>query len=175
MFAKLLISALLLGSSMATYARQPVKEPVKAPAVQPAAKPLTPQQQALQTQLNTMGPQLVKIATAVAQMVDQNELGAVWNNASTVAKNIVPRDAFIKQVSTDRTSVGPMKSRELGGVSSSVSDGSSVKGEPATPAGTYINVIFATRFGTNAQPVRELVSFHLDADQNWRVTGYTLR
>lgn len=171
MFARLILSTLLLGASMASHA----KDPVKAAATQPPAKTLTPQQQALQTQLNAMGPQLVKIATQVAQMIDQNKVAEVWDNASTVARDIVPKDAFVSQITADRTTVGPMKSRQLGGVSSSASDGTTEKGTTATPAGTYINVIFATRFGTNKQPVRELVSFHLDTDQNWRVTGYTLR
>jgi hypothetical protein len=171
MVARLIFSTLLLGAAMAGQAKD---KPIAA-ATQPPARVLTPQQQVLQTQLNAMSPQLVKIATQVAQLVDQNKIGDVWDNASSVARGIVTRDAFIKQVSADRTSVGPLKSRQLSGVSISISDGTALKGSQATPAGTYINVVFATRFGTNAQPVRELVSFHLDADQDWRVTGYTLR
>lgn len=169
MFTRVIFSLLLLGASMSSLAKEPVA------TTPPPAKALTVQQQALQTQLNTMGPQLVKIATQIAQMVDQNNIGNVWDNASTIAKGIVPRDAFVKQITADRVSVGPLKLRELGGLTSSVSDGTATKGAPATPAGTYINVIFASHFGSNPQPVRELVSFHLDGDQNWRVTGYTLR
>ena len=43
------------------------------------------------------------------------------------------------------------------------------------PAGNYINVVFATRFANAAEPVRELVSFHLDEDKTWRVSGYSVR
>ena len=43
------------------------------------------------------------------------------------------------------------------------------------PAGNYINVVYATRFANAPQPVRELVSFHLDEDKTWRVSGYSLR
>ena len=171
MFARLILSTWLLGAPMANHAATPIDTA----ATQAAAKALTPQQKALQAQLNAMGPQLVKVATQVAQMIDQDKVGEVWDNASVVAKNIAPRDAFINQIKADRSAVGPMKSRQLGGVSSSASDGTAGKGSSATPAGTYINVIFATRFGTSTQAVRELVSFHLDTDQNWRVTGYTLR
>lgn len=120
-------------------------------------------------------PQLVKVATQIAQMIDQDKAGEVWDNASDVAKTRVPRDAFIKQVAADRIAAGPLQLRQLGGVSSFISDGAATAGVPATPAGTYINIAFATHFGTHPQPVRELVSFHLDSDQNWRVTGYTLR
>ena len=43
------------------------------------------------------------------------------------------------------------------------------------PEGLYINVRSATTFASNAQPVRELVSFRLDEDRVWRVSGYSLR
>lgn len=171
MFARLLFSTLLLGASMAGYA----KEPATAATTPAPSMALTPQQQALQSQLNGMAPQLVKIATQVAQMIDKDKAGSVWDNASSVAKVLVPREVFVKQIMADRQSVGTLTSRQLGGVSSSVSDGVAAKGSLATPAGTYINVAFSTRFGSKPQPVRELVSFHLDADQKWRVTGYTLR
>jgi len=36
-------------------------------------------------------------------------------------------------------------------------------------------VAFATRFANEKAVVRELVSFHLDNDHVWRVSGYTLR
>lgn len=177
MFIKLIFSVLLLGASMTTYA----KDKAAVPATPPPAKALTAKQQALQTQLDTMGPQMVKVAVEVAQMIDQNKIGEIWDEASPIAKAIVPKDDFIKQITADRAAVGPLTSRELGGVSSSVSDGKAAKGAkktkgvPPTPAGTYISVAFTTRFTTNTEPVRELVSFHLDDDQKWRVAGYTLR
>ena len=43
------------------------------------------------------------------------------------------------------------------------------------PAGNYFNVVFATGFANAAEPVRELVSFHLDEDKTWRVSGYSVR
>ena len=43
------------------------------------------------------------------------------------------------------------------------------------PEGLYINVSLPTRFSNSAQPVRELVSFRLDEDQVWRVSGYSIR
>jgi uncharacterized protein DUF4019 len=36
-------------------------------------------------------------------------------------------------------------------------------------------VVYATKFANAPQPVRELVSFHLDNDKTWRVSGYSLR
>jgi hypothetical protein len=38
----------------------------------------------------------------------------------------------------------------------------------------YANIAFASRFPNAKQVIRELVSFHLDDDHVWRVSGYTL-
>jgi hypothetical protein len=167
MRAKLFLPALLLAIASTAFAQQPVTS--AKPAVQQQAAKLTPEQQALQAQLDQMGKPLVQAAAQIAQMVDQHTTGIVWDNASPVGKAASPRAAFVKQIDADRTSLGAVKSRKLAGVTGSLSKGG------ATPAGTYINVTFATQFGTNPQPVRELVSFHLDSDQKWRVSGYTLR
>ncbi|HEY0198681.1 MAG TPA: DUF4019 domain-containing protein [Rhodanobacter sp.] len=173
MHAKILLSVLLLGAT-SVYAQQPAK--TAAPAAQKPAAPLTPQQLALQNQLKQVGQQLGQVAAQVAQAVDQNKAGIVWDNASNVAKSVVSKNDFVRQITADRAAVGPVKSRKFAGESASLSDGrTTTKGVTATPAGTYISVAFATQFGTNPQPVRELVSFHLDTDQKWRVSGYTLR
>jgi hypothetical protein len=49
------------------------------------------------------------------------------------------------------------------------------KGNGKLPAGEYLNVNYATQFDNQAKPTRELVSFHLDADRKWRLSGYTVR
>lgn len=78
-------------------------------------------------------------------------------------------DAFVKQISADRSTVGKPVSRKIAAITRSESKGG------GTPAGYYINVSFATQFSNEKQLVRELVSFHLDSDKTWRVSGYTLR
>jgi hypothetical protein len=99
-----------------------------------------------------------------------------WDHASDIAKAIVTRDIFISQVSAARASMGAVTSRKLDTVTSSVYNGQGTSGGgPIVPAGTYINVVFATQFANSPKTVHELVSFHLDPDQHWRVTGYTLR
>lgn len=35
--------------------------------------------------------------------------------------------------------------------------------------------LFATQFGSQAKPIRELVSFHLDSDKKCRLSGYAVR
>ena len=85
------------------------------------------------------------------------------------APPVVPRDAFIRQIAGDRQTLGNLISRQLTTVSYRQSDGTKV------PAGLYANVAFAARFPNAKQAIRELVSFHLDNDHVWRVSGYTLR
>jgi hypothetical protein len=171
MFAKFFFPAMLLITATAAQAQKP------APAVKPpTAETLTPQQKALQAELNSVGPQLVALATQVAELIDKNKADEVWENASGIAKAIVAKDVFVSQITAERAPLGAVKLRQLSGLGSLVSDGRvAAKGGPTTPAGIYINVAFATQFGTDPKPVRERVSFHLDTDQRWRVTGYTLR
>lgn len=112
---------------------------------------------------------MTQAALQVALLVDQNKAGDVWDGASDVLKQREQRDAFVKQVTGDRKFLGALISRNVAKVSFVKSDGTKI------PLGTYANGAFATRFANAAQTVRELVSFHLDSDQVWRVCGYTLR
>lgn len=174
MFARILLAALLLASSVASL---PAFAQQTAPSTQAADKPLTPQQQALQAELNKVGPQLVSVATQIAELIDQNRAGDVWDNTSAITKALVGKSVFVAQINADRARLGAFKSRELSGLSSLVSDGrgDATANSPVMPAGTYINVAFAAQFAGSLRPVRELVSFHLDTDKRWHVTGYTVR
>jgi len=172
MFARLFFAALLMLSMAAARAQTPSPNSSKPSA--PVA--LTPQQKSLQAVVDKVGPQLIKVATEVAELVDQNKVGDVWDYASDIAKAIVNRDVFISQVSAARASMGAVRSRKLDSVTSAVYNGQGTAGNgPIVPAGTYINVVFVTQFANSPKTVHELVSFHLDPDQHWRVTGYTLR
>lgn len=112
---------------------------------------------------------LAQAATQVATMVDQNRMGEVWDGASNVTKQTVTRDAFVKQIASDRHILGSVLGRSVASVTYTQSDGRRL------PPGLYANVAFATRFTNTKQTVRELVSFHFDNDHVWRVSGYTLR
>lgn len=141
--------------------------PCMAYAQTPAQPASTPQQAAAQDQRQNQ--QMEQAALQVAKMVDQNQVAQLWDGASTVARQIVTRDAFIKGVETDRRTVGLPQTRNLALLTYSQSDGRKA------PPGLFANVSFATRFVNEKQPVRELISFHLDNDHVWRVTGYSLR
>lgn len=159
MRAKLFLPALILFS--ATTFAQTAAPAANAQPAQPTAA-----QQAQQAQLNQ---KMASSALQIAQQIDSNKIGEVWDSASSIGKQATTRADFVKQITADRKQMGKLASRTLRGVNYSQSDGKSL------PAGIYANVAFATTFGKSKEPVRELISFHLDNDQVWRVTGYTLR
>lgn len=164
MLKQLVLSAALLGAATAALAQSAAAPAAAKPQAQ-AAPALTPEQQA---QLREQNTKMEQAALQVALQVDQSQTGIVWDNASSIMKQAVQRDAFIKQTDTDRKQVGKPVSRKLAAITRSASQGG------ATPAGYYVNVSFATQFANQKQPIRELISFHLDPDKVWRVSGYTL-
>jgi hypothetical protein len=135
---------------------------VHAQSAAPSAQQPTPQEQ-------QQNQRMEQAALQVIQLVDQDKLAEIWDGASSVTKQIVTRDAFVRGVETDRRTVGVPEARTLAQLTYSQSDGRKL------PPGVFANVAFATRFANEKQPVRELISFHLDNDHVWRVTGYTLR
>jgi hypothetical protein len=131
----------------------------------PAPAPANNQPSAQQVQQNL---QMVQAATEVTRLIDQQKMGEVWDGASTVAKQVEPRDTFTKRTGADRQALGNLISRQVATLYYKQSDGKEI------PVGLYANVAFASRFPNAKQAVRELVSFHLDNDHVWRVSGYTL-
>ena len=160
MFKKTLLASLLLTASVAAFAQAPA-----APA-QAAAPALTAQQQAQMAQQNQ---QMAQNSLQIARMIDNGQAGAVWDQASSVAKQSSSRADFVEQITADRAEVGKAGDRKLAAITRTQSKGGKV------PAGQYINVSYATQFSKGKKPVRELISYHLDNDRVWRLTGYTLR
>ena len=163
MFKKILLIALLTGASAGAFAQSPAPA---TPAKPQATTALTPQQKA---QLEKQNVQMAEASLRIAQMVDQNELGQVWDQSSSVTKQTTKRVDFVKSVGADRARLGAASERKLQAITRTASNGGNV------PAGIYVNVSYATRFAKAQAPVRELISFHLDSDKIWRVAGYSLR
>lgn len=160
MFKKTLLASLLLTASVAAFAQSPA-----APA-QSSAPALSAQQQA---QITKQNQQMAQNSLQIARMIDNGQTGAVWDQASSVAKQSSSRADFVKQITADRAAVGKLGERKLAAITRTQSKGGKV------PVGQYINVSYATQFSKDNKPVRELVSYHLDNDRVWRLAGYTLR
>lgn len=128
---------------------------------------LTPQQREA---LARQDAEMTQAARQVMQMVDTGRIGEAWEGASPAMQRSVGRDEFIKQVGLDRGKLG--KPVERG--PSTVTRAQFPAGGQI-PQGLYVNVITMTRFANRPQPIRELVSFRLDEDKTWRVSGYSVR
>lgn len=169
---RFLLTAAALAACATAFAQQPsqsrpaAQAPAPAPAQQQQVQ-LTPEQQAA---LAKQDADMTQAALQVMQLVDANRTGEVWDGASTVMKQAVPKDEFVRQITIDRNRLGAVSGRANPVVTRS-------QGQAGTPvpAGLYLNVQSATRFANQPQAVRELVSFRLDEDKVWRVSGYTLR
>ncbi|MGH8163233.1 MAG: DUF4019 domain-containing protein, partial [Rhodanobacteraceae bacterium] len=140
-------------------------KPATTTTTKSTAQQLTPAQRAAFAKLRQ---QTLQAAQRVVGLVDQGNVGQVWDEASNVAKQSVTRDVFVKEVGADRAKFGKLVSRKLAFINGNTSKGGQL------PAGNYINVHYATQFANTKQPQRELVSFHLDNDKVWRLSGYTL-
>ena len=162
-------SRFVLIAAMLAFTTSVIAQPARAPAPQPqpVKQQLTPEQQG---QVARQNVEMSKAAAQVIQLVDQNRTAEVWDGASAVAKSVVSKGNFIRQVTSDRQKLGaPTERKQVGVTRAAYAAGGQV------PAGNYINVVYATQFANAPEPVRELVSFHLDNDKTWRVSGYSLR
>ena len=156
------VLALLLLVTTAVSAQQAA---TPAPAAQ--AQQLTAEQQA---QVARHDAEMSGAAAQVIQLMDQGKSAEIWDGASPVAKAVVNRQDFVTQIAADRTRLGaPTERKQVAVTRAAYAAGGAV------PAGDYLNVVFATRFANAAEPVRELVSFHLDEDKTWRGSGYSVR
>ena len=166
MRTQLLLPMLLLAVAPGAFA-QSATEPA-APATTQAAttSEVSPAQKA---RLEKQNAQMTSAALQIAQMVDRNQIGLVWDNASSVAKQANTRADFVQQVSADRVQLGALKSRRLTAITRTHCTGGEL------PPGLYISMSYTTQFANAKQPVSELISYHLDADGVWRVAGYTVR
>lgn len=139
----------------------------QAPATGRGMLALSPAQQ---TQQARQDAEMTRAGLSAARLIDAGRAAEVWDGASAVARRAVARDAFVTQVAADRARLGELAAR---GHPSLTRVQYAAAG--ALPEGLYINVSFPTRFANSARPVRELVSFRLDEDRVWRVSGYSVR
>ena len=144
-----------LGLMLATSTVGAQQRPASAPAQSASTEALTPNA-------------LLDAGWRVAQAMDQGQAAGLWNDASSVAKHAVKRDDFVSKAQEARKPLGAVSVRNWIALRRALGDGKSI------PAGVYSSVEFATTFGQN-RTMRELVSFRLDEDNVWRLSGYTLQ
>lgn len=166
MIVRTCVCALLIGvAGIASAQTQPAAQPQQ-PATQAQQPQLTPERRAA---LQKQNQELAQYADSIATMIDKGQAAQAWDQASDVAKQATPRDQFVKAIEADRAKAGSATSRKVAAITRAASNG-----KDKLPPGMYINVNFATQFSKETKPLRELVSFHLDQDKKWRLSGYKL-
>lgn len=169
MLKRLILPAALLAVAGAAGAQTSTPTTTTPPATTTSTKSAAPQLTAEQkAALVKANQQVTQAAQQVIGLIDQGKYGEAWDEMSSVAKQAVTRDAFIKIVSSERAKLGKPGSRKLAFISRNFSKGSQL------PAGWYVNVTYATQFANAKQPQSELVSFHIDNDKVRRLSGYSL-
>lgn len=161
-------SAALLAAPSLVLAQAAVPAAQTRPA---QAAPAAPAASAEQREaLARQDAQMSADVAEVARMIDAGRAGEVWDGAAEVMRKAASRPDFIQAMAADRQRLGAMQQRSQPSVTRV-----QYAAGGAVPQGLYLNVSFATRFANSAQPVRELVSFRLDEDRTWRVSGYSVR
>lgn len=114
--------------------------------------------------------EMIRAALQVLDLIDGGRAGEVWAGASQVVRRLVPEAEFLTQLEADRARLGAVVSR-----GEPVLDRERYPAGGRVPQGEYVNIAFPTHFSRVDGPVRELVSFRLDEDRVWRVSGYSVR
>jgi hypothetical protein len=112
---------------------------------------------------------LLHDADDVLQQLDIGRFDDVWNDAAPFVKVKIPKEQFVAQTSAARHALGAVAKRGWAAVVR-------IHYTNATgiPDGLYANVDYATTLA-DGQTVYELLSFQLEGDGQWRLTGYVPR
>ncbi|GAU03319.1 DUF4019 domain-containing protein [Burkholderia stabilis] len=112
---------------------------------------------------------LLRDSDAVFKQLDAGQYGAVWSDAAAFVKARIKQDQFAADMQRARQSVGAVSHRGWAQVTRIRYTNAS-----ATPDGLYANVDYATTL-TSGATVFEKLSFRLDDDGRWHLTGYVPR
>ncbi|MCU9957004.1 DUF4019 domain-containing protein [Burkholderia sp. BKH01] len=112
---------------------------------------------------------LLRDSNAVFNQLDAGQYGAVWSDAAAFVKARIKQDQFAADMQQARQSVGAVSHRGWAQITRI-----RYKDASAMPDGLYANVDYATTL-TSGATVYEKLSFRLDDDGRWHLTGYVPR
>ena len=112
---------------------------------------------------------LLRDSDAVFKQLDAGQYNAVWTDAAAFVKARIKQDQFAADMQHARQSVGTVSHRGWAQITRIRYTNAS-----AMPDGLYANVDYATTL-TNGATVFEKLSFRLDDDGRWHLTGYVPR
>jgi hypothetical protein len=100
-------------------------------------------------------------------LVDARDARASWAAAATAFRRVVPEQRWAESLEAARGPLGTVESRQL-------VDAKPATELPGAPDGQYVVFRFETAFEHKSAAV-ETVTPMLDADGEWRVSGYFVR
>jgi hypothetical protein len=121
-----------------------------------------------QTQVDVSLDTLMRQSQTILRQIDARDASSVWESASPLMREGAKKNEFVARVESDRAGLGPVASR----LWQTVARVSYVDGNVGRiPPGDYININYLALDG-NGQLLQELISFHLEDEKQWRMTGY---
>jgi hypothetical protein len=117
--------------------------------------------------VNTQNDAAQAAAESWLKIVDAGNYESSWDEAANGFKAAVTKEQWSQAVAVARGPLGSLVSRKLR--SREYTDRL-----PGAPAGKFVVIRFETAFEKNTQAVETIVSM-LDADDTWRVAGYTIQ
>jgi hypothetical protein len=117
----------------------------------------------------TSADELLGDADRVFQQFDSGRYVEAWQDAAPFVKAKMPQDQFASTMSQSRRMLGAVTRRGWSSVTRI-----QYVGVAGVPDGLYANVD-STSTLADGRTAFELVSFQLEADGRWRLTGYTPR
>lgn len=134
---------------------------------QVSSAPVPPQAAQLPSDL------FIRNAIAITQSLDAGGAAQIYDTASTAMKGAVSKETFVKAVAATNARTGRIAQREWGRVERlGVAAPAAGAAAPAVPVGNYVTVFLVARNAQGATHM-EQVSFRLDEDNQWRLTGVT--
>lgn len=113
--------------------------------------------------------ELLDDADAVLQRIDAGPIDPLWDDAAPFVKAKIGKQTFIAQLKQMRQSFGPVTARGWASIVRL-----QYSSDRAVPDGLYANVDYASHTA-GGQTVFERVSFRLEPDHRWHLTGYNAR
>jgi hypothetical protein len=108
-----------------------------------------------------------KAADSWLTLIDEGKYGESWQQAASIFRNAITKDAWARQAAAVRTPLGAVESRKL----------KIARYEtrlPGAPDGEYVVIQYATSFANKKSAV-ETVTPMLGKDGRWHVSGYYIR
>ncbi len=115
--------------------------------------------------------ELVQAGLNTLRQIEDNRAGDAWEAAAPFVKARFPKAELVGTLQKARATFGSVAQRTWASVSRVRQTTASEQG---FPPGLYANIDYSTRL-TDGRTVFELVSFRLELDGVWRLTGYVTR